>query len=306
MTTCIAAITQRFFIVTASDTRLSFGGSYSTDGVLKDEGVHREWGALVAGDDISHAPFVIEEAKRLLRGQSGELNVVKDAFRKAYQSCRSESITDSLLATFEMSIDEFKKRASKQLHPEVFADISIRMRNFNLGCTFMVYGFDDNVQPHIFTVRKPGRVESFDKPGFWAIGAGASSALSTLSVLKQHPDRCAVEETIYNVLAAKYSSESASDVVPETWVWIKRNGCDGFSGSVAWEKEVKALWESEGRPRTLPSAVQAIKQGDLRFFYQGKDGKKPKLLSIVEIPEFEAPFTLLRKEQELKKEQEPH
>jgi len=80
VTTCIAAITQRYFIVTASDTRLSFGGSYSTDGVLKDEGIHREWGALVAGNDISQAPFVIEEAKRLLRGKSGELNVVKDAF----------------------------------------------------------------------------------------------------------------------------------------------------------------------------------------------------------------------------------
>ena len=175
------------------------GGSYSTDGVLKDEGIHREWGALVAGNDISQAPFVIEEAKRLLRGKSGELNVVKDAFRRAYQSCRNEAITDSLLGTFEMSIDEFKKKGSKQLHPEVFADISIRMRSFSLGCTFMVYGFDDNVKPHVFTIANPGRVESFDKPGFWAIGAGARSSLSTLSVLRQHPDRCSVEQTIYNL-----------------------------------------------------------------------------------------------------------
>jgi len=128
-----------------------------------------------------------------------------------------------------MSIDEFKKKGSKQLHPEVFADISIRMRSFSLGCTFMVYGFDDNVKPHVFTIANPGRVESFDKPGFWAIGAGARSSLSTLSVLRQHPDRCSVEQTIYNVLAAKYSSESASDVGPETWVWIKRVNCDGYS-----------------------------------------------------------------------------
>jgi 20S proteasome alpha/beta subunit len=296
MTTCIAAITQRFYIATASDTRLSFGGSYSTDGVLKDEGIHREWGALVAGDDISHAPFVIEEAKRLLRNQSGELNIVKDAFRKAYQSCRSDAITDNLLSSFEMTIDEFKKKGSKQLHPEVFADISIRMRSFTLGCTFMVYGFDDTVQPHILTIRNPGRVESFDKPGFWAIGAGASSALSTLSVLKQHPDRCSVEQTIYNVLAAKYSSESASDVGPETWVWIKRVNCNGFSSSAGWETEVKTLWQTEGRPKTLPSGVQAIQRGDLKFYYEGKDGK-PRLVSIGEIPEFEAPYPLLKKEQ---------
>ena len=65
----------------------------------------------------------------------------------------------------------------------------------------MVYGFDDNVKPHVFTIANPGRVESFDKPGFWAIGAGARSSLSTLSVLRQHPDRCSVEQTIYNVLA---------------------------------------------------------------------------------------------------------
>jgi hypothetical protein len=106
-------------------------------------------------------------------------------------------------------------------------------------------------------------------------------------VLRQHPDRCSVEQTIYNVLAAKYSSESASDVGPETWVWIKRVNCDGYSSSVGWEKEVKELWEREGRPKTLPSAVQAIQRGNLSFFYQ-EDGKKPRLLSIIESPELEA------------------
>jgi len=72
--------------------------------------------------------------------------VVKDAFRRAYQSCRNEAITDSLLGTFEMSIDEFKKKGSKQLHPKSSPTFRFGCE-FQFGCTFMVYGFDDNVKP---------------------------------------------------------------------------------------------------------------------------------------------------------------
>jgi 20S proteasome alpha/beta subunit len=266
VTTCIAAITQRFFIVTASDTRLSFGGSYSTDGVVKDEGIHREWGVMIAGNDISQAPLVVDEAKRLLRKQTGEFRVVKDALKKAYQSARREVITDRLLSSFDMTIDDFKKKVSRQLHPEVFADISIRMREFNLGCTLMVYGFDDDVQPHIFTVTHPGRIEVYDRPGFWAIGAGQASALSTLSVLRQNSARSTFAETVYNVLTAKYTSESASDVGPETFLWIKKVNCNGFSSRATFERSVRAAWESEGRPKIPQIGVDAVNSGDIQFF----------------------------------------
>jgi hypothetical protein len=43
----------------ASDTKMSFGGDFSVEGVIKLEEFHREWTALIAGSDISQAPFVL-------------------------------------------------------------------------------------------------------------------------------------------------------------------------------------------------------------------------------------------------------
>jgi 20S proteasome alpha/beta subunit len=265
VTSCIAAITQREYIVTTSDTRLSFSGDYSTDGVIKDEGLHREWALMIAGSDMAQAQPVIDAAKRLLRKQSGEMRVVRDACRQAYQAHRREVMTDKFLSTFDMTIEEFKRNGPRQLLPEVFADISIQMRSFNLGCTFMVYGFDDSGHAHIFTVTNPGRSETYDRPGFWAIGAGKYSALSTLSVLKQNISRSSLPETIYNVLAAKYTSETASDVGPETWLWIKKIGCDAFSYDMQLEPEIRKLWQDHGRPKTLQAAGDVFNKSKVTF-----------------------------------------
>ena len=278
MTTCIAAISQRYHIVTASDTRLSFGGSYSTDGIVKEEAIHGEWGVMIAGSDMAEAPAVIHEVRRLLRERSGDLLTVKTAFKSAYQLSRRQAMTDRFLSTFDMTIDEFKKRGSKQLPQEIFTDLAFQMKSFNLGCTFLVFGFDEKALPHLFVVRNPGRIESYDKPGFWAIGAGASAALSMLSLLHQHSERSTLHETIYNVLAAKYSSESASDVGPETWLWIKKINCIGFSNDVGMERQIRDLWETAGKPATLASALTVIERSALCFWERGADGKPRPLL----------------------------
>ena len=276
VTTCIAAIARPYHIVTASDTRLSFGGDYSTDGVLKEQPIHREWGILIAGNDMAQAPPVIDEAKRRLRGKSGDLRTVRTAFRSAYQSCRREVMTDRLLSSFDMTIDDFKKRGRSQLPPALYVDLAFQIKNFNLGCTFLVYGFDDDSFPHLFTIRNPGHIESYDRPGFWAIGAGASSALSMLALLKQNSERSMLDETIYNVLAAKFSSESASDVGPETWLWIKKFNCIGFSNSPGMEKEIREQWETIGKPFTLASARTVIANSGLHFIERPRPWKLQK------------------------------
>src|SRR5271155_2507630 len=141
MTTCIAAPSADRLIVTASDTLMSFGEGFSVGDVIKLEGFHREWAALIAGNDISQAPFVIERAKRILRGKSGQLEVVKSGFKRAYQEQLREVIGDEFLSQFNMSLEDFKKRGRKQLDPTLFQSLSFAINNAKLGCKFLVYGF---------------------------------------------------------------------------------------------------------------------------------------------------------------------
>jgi hypothetical protein len=78
VTTCIASINEPDFavnradlIITVSDTRLSFGGSYSIEGVVKTQPFFRQWSVLMAGNDMAQHALVLEKAKLALRGKSG-------------------------------------------------------------------------------------------------------------------------------------------------------------------------------------------------------------------------------------------
>jgi 20S proteasome alpha/beta subunit len=287
MSTCIAAITgragidqQEDSIVTASDTRLSFGGDFSADGSTKIHVFHREWATMIAGDDIAQHRSVIERARVLLRGKSGKLTVVMDAFKKAYQDEFRAFIEDGLLSRFGMTMEDFKKRGKTQLLPEVFTEFSLTIKIASLGCRFLVYGLDDKKIGHIFTVSNPGKCELRDKPGFWAIGKGATSALSMLAALKQVRGRSTFEETIYNVLAAKYISEGASDVGRETYLFIKKYGTDGYSNKLGLEEEIRKIWETEGRPITNAKAVNAIVNGEFLFFPRLRYRLRKKLVAL--------------------------
>jgi hypothetical protein len=225
VTTCIAAIAwdglaRQSFLVTASDRRMSFDGEFSAEDVIKYEGVHPDWSVMIAGSDVSQCPLVIDRARKLLRGKRNDLRIIQDGFKKAYQEQLRVAITDEFLTPLNMSLEEFKKKGRTQLDPTLHQSLSFGIKNARLGCRFLVQGFEREKYAHIFEVVEPGKVNSRDKPGFWAIGNGASSALNTLSSLGQASEKSSLPETIYNVLAAKYTSESASDVGPKTFLFI--------------------------------------------------------------------------------------
>jgi hypothetical protein len=265
VTTCIAAITAERFIVTASDTKMAIEGDFSVEGVIKLEEFHGEWAALIAGGDVSQALFVLARATRILKGKTNDVLIVQDGFKRAYQEQLRECITDEFLSPFDMTLDGFKKRGSKQLPPTVYESLAFGIKNAKLGCKFLVYGFDDNELPHIFEVGRNGRVDSRDKPGFWAIGNGAFTAISMLTYLKQMAEATTMRTTVYNVLAAKYLSESASDVGEDTFWFVKRYGCNAFFRKPNLEKDLRRIWNEKGRPSIPEEALQAIDQADIHF-----------------------------------------
>ena len=281
VTTCIVAISIDHKFVSASDMRLSFGGMCAADGVVKQEPFHGEWLALIGGDDISQAVGVIERATKILRGKGNDFLAVMAGFKQAYRAVYEETLEDELLAPEKMTLREFQRNGKKLLNAEVHADISFKKRSFNLGCAFLVYGYDQHKRPHIFEVRNPGKVTIHDKPGFWAIGSGARVALTMLSLLDQAREETWLQKTIYNVLAAKYASETASDVGPETFFSIVEYGSVAFSTQGArLEPEMRAIWEAEGKPRMPLNVMRVMEQAQLRFWPKRKPRKGAKALTL--------------------------
>jgi hypothetical protein len=254
---------------------MSFGSEFSVDDVIKSEPFHGEWTAMIGGNDISQAVPVIDRAANILRGKGNDFMTVMSGFKQAYQEHRRDNITDQYLSSYDMTIKEFKRNGRKLLNPEIHASLSFQIREFRLGCAFLVYGYDNKKQPHIFEVRNPGIATIHDKPGFWAIGAGASSALNMLSTLGQGRELTRLAPTIYNVLAAKYFSESASDVGKKTFFVIHEFGSIGFSTSgIHLEPSIRTLWE-ENRPKTPPSMGQLVESANISFFSKRKNIPKP-------------------------------
>src|SRR5207253_1354905 len=119
-------------------------------------------------------------------------------------------------------------------------------------CEFLVCGFDDGNNPHIVSVtghddsdRSAVTIRHHDIPGFHAIGSGQYSALSIL----YHFQQCSItdlEDSIFNVAAAKFSAETAFGVGEATWLHILR---DDSIDSMAPNELIIGLrdsWKSKG------------------------------------------------------------
>ena len=268
VTTCIVASSFERKFVSASDTRMSFSGMFSVDDVVKVEPFHGEWNAMIGGSDVSQATAIIERATKVLRGKGNGFSTVMTGFKQAYREQYREVIADSILPPSDMTtLGEFKRDGKRLLNETMHRDIALELMDFSLGCVFLVYGYDSKRQPHIFEVRNPGKATIHDKPGFWAIGKGATSALAMLALLGQGREVTRFPETIYNVLAAKYASETASDVGPKTFFMIHEYGSVGFSTvGRRLEEEMRELWKTVGRPRVPDGVASLVEKSDISFW----------------------------------------
>jgi 20S proteasome alpha/beta subunit len=281
VTVCIAAITAEtrllpyeHIIVTASDTKVSFG-SHSAENTIKAESLHESWGVMFAGNDITNAVPVMDGAREILKGKDGTFREAKNAVKMAYQEHLRELISDTFLSPYKMTFEEFKKKGQKQLPGHIYNSVCEQIREFDLGCTFLVYGFDEVKRPHLFVADNPGRISVYDKPGFCAIGSGQMNALSMLSYMGQATEKTSLPETIYNVLTAKYMAEGADGVGKETFFFLKVCQAEAMIAYLHIEPHIRAIWESEGRPK-LPSEMPRVRElvTSANFRFLLKDGKE--------------------------------
>jgi len=228
MTVCIAGI-QRIpspQIIAVTDQRVSlFGGWFSKEGQEKHLYIHKNWLAMFAGG-VEETSLMIKEIRSAMEKlTTNSHEEVVNYCRKAFAKARRRLIETQILPEYDLlSYEEYKSliTTDKAQHLVVQAAIA----NADEKWTLLFAGFDDNLEPHIFVISGPGKVEYCDSQEVASIGSGAVASLFWLSFY-DYRSQSSPGQSIFGILSSKFFAERASDVGRETICEIldARRGC---------------------------------------------------------------------------------
>jgi hypothetical protein len=251
MTVCISGMVHHqngSAIVMASDRMLTAGVvTADLPAVIKKQNIHDHWSAMYAGDDITHVmPVLRRVIAALLDSHNPSVGEVAEAFSRAYHEERMRLAEQRILSPYGLDMQSFMKLLAESDSD----DLKLLMRRIQaaeLGCTFLVCGFQGNV-PRIFTVTEPGVDEDYGPVGFWSIGSGAEVAISSLQ-FRRFNRNMSLSLAMYLVAEAKFMSEAAMGVGRSTLISILKPGHRPLFLEDDEVNELRAMWEAEGRPR---------------------------------------------------------
>lgn len=232
MTVCIAAICEQGrFIVSASDTMLSLGGVVAADSsIIKGRSIYDTWVAMYSSNGVGRVLPILESVSQTLAQQMAAQRIggrlparphpaSAEQVRSAFDTvCRAvlKQARASVLAVYELDMATFVRDGLLRFGEAGFNELRRRIEAINLGCEFLVHGFDQTRVPHVFVVEPSGEIRGeLTEVEFDAIGSGAGYAQSSLffhSYRRDHPLALAV----YRVCEAKFMAESAQGVGRDT------------------------------------------------------------------------------------------
>lgn len=250
MTLCIAALADEGeAIYVLNDTRLSLGYT-SGEFFNKASKVHQRWGGMIAGDDVVCATPVIESVKRVVWETANPTReLIEQSFLSSIHTELVKRIEASVLAPYNLTLNEFVRTALKDMGPEAFAQLRQDIEHVKLGCEFLVFGFDERRMSHIFHIKERGVVDDHCRTGFWAIGSGDYAAISAMA-FHDYQRTFDVREATYVVCMAKFMAERA-DLGKDTLAGYM--GPDGTVHKID-AQVVRAIWEAEGKP-VIPAQI---------------------------------------------------
>lgn len=275
MTVCISAVcTKDQAIVMASDQMLSMGGYMSADGcTTKVDPFYYHWFSQFSADDVSAITPIYDNIRDYDESNpAGRVVDVASIAKDSYKKQRLLQIEDDILASYGLTWEQFKSEGRTRLGDRDFEIVIEAIRRYDLQVEMLVAGFDGQNEPHIFTVGNPGKVDYYDKVGFWAIGSGRHQALASLFA-SQYRLNAPLEECVAHVLCAKFSAESAQGVGEKTFliVYTKEDLLIGVSTDV--EDAVKRGWKRLPKipSRLLPKIRQSLDESGDRMRKQSAD-----------------------------------
>ncbi|WP_146072167.1 hypothetical protein [Bryocella elongata] len=262
MTVCIASFANHEEqICVVSDSKAAFG-DFSTDkGAIKHEHLGNGHIVLIAGNDVVFASPTIQRARKRIAKDS-----IKDSDETAeilYEElCKTQNrvIEAKVLSKYGLTVEQFVNKGRKSFTDQVFYEICSRIDRENLSLQFLVAGFDTKNKPHIRIVSAGEPPHDFDSMGFAAIGSGAPAALASLSFAADHHGFCRysdMDACAYHLYAAKFMSESATDVGRDTFfLSVGKQGT--YSVHLLAEEAIRKAWLKDGAPRHSQRTIKIL------------------------------------------------
>jgi hypothetical protein len=267
---CIAVLCEHGKkIVCVTDNRVSFGEFSAEHSAWKNYPIWTTWLVLCAGDDIEHADPIIRKSRKYCLALYKKLRrvlepeEVADAVDLAYSEQLQAHIENKILRKHQFDSESFQKTGKSKCTPEVYMSFINKIEKTALSLEFLICGFDAKGQGHIWKVKGDGAPTSYDLIGFWSIGMGASAALSCLAfhVSRGHLNvYSSLPDAAYLTMAAKFMSESASDVGRSTFVVIvDAKGKEAVRlVSNPGVETVRRIWEKRGVPKVPRKQIDNI------------------------------------------------
>jgi hypothetical protein len=179
----------------------------------------------------------------------------------AYQDELRQQINDRFLSRYGIDIDEFRRKGRGQLG-DLFGKLSDQIFPFSLKTSLLVCGVAPNGFPHIFSVNNPGGPLVLHDPlGHWAIGTGATMALSSLSGRSLH--MTSLPDLIYRLCEAKFAAETARGVGASTLITIvrqQREVCRLAYIGWPYTDRLKEIWKIERKKSGPVEAFDALSE----------------------------------------------
>jgi 20S proteasome alpha/beta subunit len=259
MTVCIAlACDYNNAIVAVSDKKIS-STAYSADALVsKFSMMSIRWWAMWAASDISQVAPILRNARPTdWESETLTLDEIETLLVDAFHKHLKEVCTHRYLARFGLTMERFLAEGAKTLPPEAFMNIFKKIQEARLECTFLGFGFDPIRKARLFVLSDQGLISEADPLAFAAIGSGAYGAESILFFNKYRAG-ASIPEAVYQACEAKFIAESASDVGEETLAFVVHKDGGGQPLFDEQIKEIRALWESEGKPRKPREMEQKV------------------------------------------------
>ncbi len=287
VTVCIGILcNQGQSIVTVTDRKVTFGDFSADNLAIKHTPLWANWYALVAGNDVEHAKPILSRAKTILSesGLQQKQDDVLTAIGRAYSERLDAEITAKILRRRGFNIETFREHGKSKCTREVYFDLCTRIDQIRISLSFLICGFDEEATGHIFCIDGKSAPKSYDDLGMWAIGEGASAALSSLAFHIDAADLTAggesEEEALYFALTAKFMAESSGTVGRSTLPIILRPGPPANSGFISLEdiEAIRKLWQSAGAPRK-PSRLSETLKGRIHTigeYLKEESANKPR------------------------------
>jgi len=213
MTICAAALAAKSkAIVCVADKAITYGDiiSWESDVTKIVQLAHPGCIAMMSGDEEGTSRVL--SALAAVPDLGNTVAEIRTKCEGVYRECIREVVDQKFIYPRLLTREIYEAAIAKEQVNVVIQAISAEIARYDIGCDFIICGFDSKKAPFILDLSAPdGMVTDMTSTGFSAIGSGFSYAQSRLLFLSHERDDD-LDKALYDIFDAKASAEMVPTV----------------------------------------------------------------------------------------------